>query len=92
MLAAVRDSLEQLTVYNRYATTTATNPIFPGFSGYQNVLKEIINGLNHYHMIEVMILFVSSRVSRCNLERIVKAELYARCWRKTPAQVKGEAP
>ncbi|OLA58006.1 MAG: hypothetical protein DBY13_04500 [Lachnospiraceae bacterium] len=57
MLAAVRDSLEQLTVYNRYATTTATNPIFPGFSGYQNVLKEIINGLNHYHMIEVMILF-----------------------------------
>mgnify|MGYP000235918619 FL=1 len=60
MLAAVRDSLEQLTVYNRYATTTATNPIFPGFSGYQNVLKEIINGLNHinYHMIEVMILFL----------------------------------
>lgn len=28
--------------YNRYATTHIINPLFQGFSGYQNVNKEII--------------------------------------------------
>ena len=37
------DSPRQSIVYNRYATPTATNPVFLGFSGYQNILKEIIN-------------------------------------------------
>jgi hypothetical protein len=32
----------QLTAYNAYATLSYTNPIFLGFSGYQNVNKEII--------------------------------------------------
>jgi len=33
---------EQLTVRFRYATPSAPNPVFPGFSRYQNVNKEII--------------------------------------------------
>ena len=32
----------QSTAYNTYATLPYTNPIFMGFSSYQNVLKEII--------------------------------------------------
>ena len=32
----------QLTVYNTYATLSCTNPLFLGFSCYQNVNKEII--------------------------------------------------
>ena len=32
----------RLTVYNTYATLSYTNPIFMGFSRYQNVDKEII--------------------------------------------------
>ena len=32
---------EQLTVRFRYATPSAPNPVFPGFSRYQNVNKEI---------------------------------------------------
>jgi hypothetical protein len=36
---------EQLTVRFRYATPSAPNPVFPGFSRYQNVNKEIIYSL-----------------------------------------------
>lgn len=32
----------QLTAYNTYATLSYTNPLFLGFSCYQNVNKEII--------------------------------------------------
>lgn len=32
----------QPTAYNTYATLAYTNPLFIGFSGYTNVLKEII--------------------------------------------------
>lgn len=32
----------QSTAYNTYATLSYTNPLFMGFSGYQNVNKEII--------------------------------------------------
>lgn len=32
----------QLTVYNTYATLSCTNPLFLGFSCYQNVKQEII--------------------------------------------------
>ena len=86
------DSHRQSTVYNRYATTTATNPIFPGFSGYQNVLKEIINGLNHYHMIEVMILFcIELEFRGCNLTDC-KGRTLRKVLEKDSAQVKGEAP
>lgn len=31
----------QSTAYNTYATLSNTNPLFMGFSGYQNVNKEI---------------------------------------------------
>jgi len=31
----------QTTAYNTYATLPYTNPLFMGFSGYQNVNKEI---------------------------------------------------
>ena len=33
----------QLTAYNTYATLLYTNPIFMGFPGYSNALKEIIS-------------------------------------------------
>ena len=32
----------QSTAYNTYATMPTINPIFMDFSGYQNILKEII--------------------------------------------------
>ena len=32
----------QFLAYNTYVTPLTTNPLFPGFSGYQNVNKEII--------------------------------------------------
>lgn len=32
----------QSTAYDTYATLSYTNPLFMGFSGYQNVNKEII--------------------------------------------------
>lgn len=32
----------QPTAYNTYATLPNTNPLFMGFSGYQNVNKEIV--------------------------------------------------
>lgn len=32
----------QLTAYNTYATLLYTNPLFIGFPGYSNVLKEIV--------------------------------------------------
>ena len=32
----------QFLAYNTYVTPLPTNPLFPGFSGYQNVNKEII--------------------------------------------------
>ena len=34
----------QSTAYNTYATPPTPNPLFQGFSRYQNVLKEIISG------------------------------------------------
>lgn len=36
-------SSEQFLAYNTYATLPITNPLFQGFSRYQNVNKEIIN-------------------------------------------------
>ena len=33
---------KQSSAYNIYATLSYTNPLFTGFSGYQNVIKEII--------------------------------------------------
>lgn len=32
----------QLTAYNTYATLSYTNPLFMGFPGYSNALKEIV--------------------------------------------------
>ena len=37
----------QSTAYNIYATLGHTNPLFMGFSGYQNVNKEIIISQEH---------------------------------------------
>ena len=37
MLIVAVDSHRQSTVYNRYATLIFTNPVFLGFSRYQNV-------------------------------------------------------
>ena len=38
-----KGSSGQFSAYNTYATLPNTNPLFPGFSRYQNVNKEIIN-------------------------------------------------
>ena len=38
----------QLTAYNTYATLSYTNPLFLGFSCYQNVNKEIILFITYY--------------------------------------------
>jgi hypothetical protein len=46
---------EQPTERFRYATPSAPNPVFPGFSRYQNVLKEIINGLIHINSRKIKI-------------------------------------
>lgn len=37
----------QSTAYNIYATLGHTNPLFMDFSGYQNILKEIICEQSH---------------------------------------------
>ena len=37
------------TAYNTYATLSYTNPLFMGFSGYLNVLKEIISFRGLYY-------------------------------------------
>lgn len=37
-----KGSSGQFLAYNTYATLPTTNPLFPGFSSYQNVNKEII--------------------------------------------------
>ena len=39
----------QSTAYNTYATLPNTNPLFMGFSGYTNALKEIIFALAMRH-------------------------------------------
>ena len=38
-----KGSSGQFSAYNTYATLPNTNPLFQGFSRYQNVNKEIIN-------------------------------------------------
>jgi hypothetical protein len=43
---------EQLTVRFRYATPSAPNPVFPGFSRYQNVNKEIIDCSDYIKMVQ----------------------------------------
>ena len=39
----------QSTAYNTYATLVHTNPLFKGFSGYTNALKEIIISQENYN-------------------------------------------
>ena len=41
-IVVVQGMCGEPTVYNTYATLVHTNPLFKGFSGYTNVLKEII--------------------------------------------------
>ena len=38
--------------YNTYATLLYTNPLFMGFSGYQNVNKEIIDCSDYIKMVQ----------------------------------------
>lgn len=49
---------EQSTAYNKYATPPTPNPLFQGFSRYQNVNKEIIFRTRIYVQILVLQGFV----------------------------------